>query len=97
LVSDERRLATWERFKSEVGSDPQAILAASEEVLTRALAGGGMLPNHRAAKILRCAQIAIERFGGETDLLVSLPTKDQRKELKRFPSIGSQARTRFSS
>jgi endonuclease-3 len=89
LVDDARRSTIFERLEREIGIDPVSLLAAGARKIEAAIAAGGMQPGRRAAKVLRCAEIALEYAGG--DLLASLCELDPKRAralLKRFPGIG---------
>ena len=75
LVDDARRYETFERLRAAIGVTPEAIAKRSREEIAEAIAGGGMLPEHRAEKVLECARLAVKV--GVTE-----------KTLRKFPSIG---------
>jgi len=91
LVDDERRSRVFTRLKRQVGVDPIKLLAAGARRIQAAISeDGGMRPPHRASKVYRCAELAIEFAGG--DLLAQLrasPPASQKRLLKRFPGIGN--------
>lgn len=77
----------FEAVRSRVGLAPDALLGASERVLAGALKAGGIVPELRASRLKLIARLATEEFGG--DLRSALgDTKEARKALKRFPTIG---------
>ena len=89
LVDDERRSFVFERLMNAAGRTPLEIVAAGKKKIEIAIRDGGMQPAHRAAKVLRCAEIALELAGGNlTSALKTLPDKKRRTLLKRFPGIG---------
>jgi len=75
LVDDARRYETFERLRAAIGVTPEAIAKRSREEIAEVIAGGGMLPEHRAEKVLECARLAVK--SGVTE-----------KTLRKFPSIG---------
>jgi endonuclease III len=75
LVDDARRQETFERLRATIGVTPEAIAKCSREEIAEVIAGGGMLPEHRADKVLECARLAVK--AGVTE-----------KTLRKFPSIG---------
>ena len=75
LVDDARRLETFERLRAAIGVMPEAIAAHSRDEIAEVIAGGGMLPEHRAEKVLECARLALRVGVSETTL-------------RKFPSIG---------
>ncbi len=88
LVDDEIRKRTFAALRKNVGVKPAALLDAGVKRIEKAIAGGGMQPAHRAAKVLRCAELAMEFAGGDLDAtLGELDERPRRKLLKRFPGI----------
>ena len=88
LVADDRRAEVYNRLHDTIGLEPAALLSAGPKRIERALAGGGMEPARRAAKVLRAAELVLEAADG--DLLATLRSLDLRKAralLKRFPGI----------
>jgi endonuclease III len=86
LVSDERRRAVFERLRSEVGLQPECLLAVPLAALARLIADGGMLAEHRAGKVQKAARIALEI--GTAELSRMAQAGEGRKQLRRFPGIG---------
>jgi len=88
LVDDETRTRTYRQMLENIGVAPTELLDAGVKRIEKAIAGGGMKPAHRAAKVLRCAEIA-EQFarGDLTAQLRALTEKPRRTLLKRFPGI----------
>ena len=88
LVSDERRSRVFKNLDERIGVDPASLLAAGARKIEAVIREGGMQPPHRAAKVLRCAQIAVDYADGELfETLRSLDLKARRTLLKRFPGI----------
>ncbi len=88
LVDDERRMATYRALEEAIGTTPEAILAADPKKLARAIRGGGMQPEHRAAKLIKAATIA-QRVGlPKLRALMKTAPEEARRVLKRFPGIG---------
>jgi endonuclease III len=88
LVDDERREQTYEHLRKAVGIAPQKLLAAGARKIEIAIREGGMQPPHRAAKVLRCAEIALTYADGDlAGTLAAMKAKPQRTLLKRFPGI----------
>ena len=75
LVDDARRRETFERLRDGVGLTPEAILKHSRAEIASVIAGGGMLPEHRADKVIESARLA--QSIGVTE-----------KTLRKFPSVG---------
>jgi endonuclease-3 len=88
LVDDARRRAAFEGLRREVGFDPESILRAPEQLLTEAIADGGMQPGRRAEKVRRCAAIAGELGREALAEAVRQGGPFARRILKRFPGIG---------
>lgn len=87
LASDERREAAFRALVKGVGRTPAALRAASREQLLE-LGLGGMHPERNVSKLLECADIAIERHGGDLASVLARPVAEARRELKRYPGIG---------
>jgi len=89
LVDDARRSCVFDTLKAKIGVTPMQLIAAGSKKIEAAIKDGGMQPPHRAAKVLHCAEIAIEFADGDlASTLKTLPAKKARKLLKRFPGIG---------
>jgi endonuclease III len=89
LVDDERRARTFEELRERIGVTPTQLLASGVRSIESAIADGGMQPAHRAAKVFRCAEIAMELADGDlARALDDADEKAQRRLLKRFPGIG---------
>lgn len=86
----------FEALKSEIGLAADALLCASDRALAKALQAGGIVPELRAARVKLIARLVTEDFGGDLRSALSA-TKEARKALKRFPTIGDPESTRFSS
>jgi endonuclease III len=88
LVTDERRALVFEELNERIGIGPAALLGAGARKIGAAIRDGGMQPSHRAAKVLRCAEIAVDYADGELfEALHPLDSKARRTLLKRFPGI----------
>jgi endonuclease-3 len=77
LVDDARRRETFEKLRDEIGLEPEAILAASPAKIAKVIEGGGMLPPHRAQKVIACARLA-QKIGVALD----------KKILRQYPGVG---------
>jgi len=80
LVGDEQREVAFRALRERVGTKPAEILAARKEVLLEVAKLGGILAEHRVKKLLRAAEIAQTKFGGDVPA--------EKRALKLFPSIG---------
>ena len=88
LVDDDRRARVFARLREEVGLDPEDVLGTPTPVLVEVIRGGGMLPEHRAEKLVKAANTALE-IGLETlRELIRTDPKKAGKLLQRFPGIG---------
>lgn len=86
LVDDERRRMVFELLRDKVGLEPERLLAVPTPALAGLIAGGGMLPEHRAEKVQKAARIAHEI--GTDELRRLARSGEGRKQLRRFPGIG---------
>ena len=71
-----------------VGTTAEKIRAARREVLLAIARKGGMHPEQRAERLVRCAEITLSRFGGDLRRAVALPSREARRALRLFPGIG---------
>jgi endonuclease III len=85
----------WDSLKKSVGIDPESILAASSEKLTRALAPGGMVPERRAERLKQIAARIVDEFGGDLRGRLVGPLAHTRKLLKSFPNIADPGADRI--
>lgn len=77
----------FEALRAGVGLSAAALLAASERSLTRALKAGGIVPELRASRLKLIARLVVAEFRGDLRSVLG-DTKQARKALKRFPTIG---------
>ena len=89
----------YEALVREVGTKPEAILAASKAKLAKLMRLGGIVPELRAERLKTIAKIVNEEFGGDLkwslEKLLQEEKKDPgkaihlvKKALKEFPVIG---------
>ena len=78
----------WTRCEHEIGISPEQILAATPAQLLKKAAIRGMVPEQSVEKLRRCAEIALDEFGGDLRPILKLPLAQAKKALKRFPAIG---------
>lgn len=77
----------FEALQRQIGLATDAVLSASDRSLASALRAGGIVPELRASRLKLIARLVTEDFAG--DLRGALgATKEARKALKRFPTIG---------
>jgi endonuclease III len=87
LASPARRREAFELLARTVGTTPPAILAAEPSSLAR-ITGHGILARTFAAKLVDCARIAFDDFGGDLDAVIRQPVDAAKRALRRFPGIG---------
>ncbi|MGH7452586.1 MAG: hypothetical protein ACRENG_14660, partial [bacterium] len=87
LADDERREQAFRLLKQRVGTKPQQILAAPDELLFE-IASLGILPEQRVEKLRKIAKIALEEFQGDLRAILKKPLREAKKSLQKFPSIG---------
>ena len=79
----------WDSLTSQIGVDPDRLLAASPARLALALKPGGMAPELRAMRLKEISGRIQKDFGGDLPTaLKGLSIAQVRATLKRFPSIG---------
>ena len=59
LVDDARRIQVFRRLKNEIGVEPEQILDHKPKEIETVIADGGMLPPHRAGKVMKAARVAV--------------------------------------
>jgi endonuclease III len=77
----------FEALKSTVGLSAAALLAANNRLLAKALRAGGIVPELRASRLKLIARLVTEEFSGDLRGILDA-SKEARKALKRFPTIG---------
>lgn len=88
MVADAVRTRVFARLRKLIGIKPTAILGAAPARLQQAIRDGGMQPARRAAKVQRCAEIAVEKADGDLkQTLKTLPPAKARALLRSFPGI----------
>ncbi|HEX9161871.1 MAG TPA: hypothetical protein VF980_09210 [Thermoanaerobaculia bacterium] len=88
LVDDARRLKVFRRLRDEIGTAPEQILEHQPKEIERAIEEGGMLPSHRAEKVIKAARLAAKIGLEELDRAITADIKKARKLLKQFPGVG---------
>lgn len=89
LAPDEKRDAAFDALQTNVGLQPTDILAAPTEELVKITGLGGIHAQHRAARLKEIAQIVLNDFDGDLNIVLWLPLARARKALQKFPSIGA--------
>jgi endonuclease III len=87
LADDDRRREAFQTLKRRVGTEPAQILSASDELLLE-VTRHGIMSEHFAEKLRKCAQIALEEFDGDLRPVLKLPFPKAKKALQKFPGIG---------
>jgi endonuclease-3 len=87
LADDDRRRQAFQTLKKRVGTDPEQILAASDEALVE-VASHGILAEQFAEKLRKCAQIHRDEFKGDLGAVLMWPTAKAKQALQKFPGIG---------
>ena len=88
LVDDDRRARVFARLREEVGLDPEDVLGTPTPVLVEVIRDGGMLPEHRAEKLVKAANTALEIGLDRLRELIRTDPKKAGKLLQKFPGIG---------
>jgi len=88
LVEDDRREAAFAALRDQIGLRPTDLLSASTEQLLEITKLGGIHPEMRVQRLKEIAQIVLNDFEGDLDVVLGLPLKQALKELQKFPSIG---------
>jgi endonuclease III len=86
-ASDQTCARGWAALTSEAGVEPEAILAAGQQRLARALKAGGMVPDVRAARLLEIAERVRNECGGDLRAALAGHVAGARKLLRKFPGI----------
>jgi endonuclease III len=87
LADDDRRQEAFQTLKRRIGTEPALILSAPDEALLE-VTRHGILAEHFATKLRKCAQIALEEFDGNLRPVLKLPFPRAKKALRQFPGIG---------
>jgi endonuclease III len=87
LALPARRREAFALLARTIGTTPPAILAAERSALER-VTGHGILKRAFAAKLVECARIAFEQFGGDVNPTIRQPLDAAKRALRRFPGIG---------
>jgi endonuclease III len=85
----------WEKLNSEIGIEPDKLLAALPEKLAKALKAGGMVPELRALRLKEIAMRVQNELGGDLRAALTGPVANARKLLKKFPNIADPGSDRI--
>lgn len=95
-ASDATCTKGWESLKSQIGVEPERLLAASPSRLALALKPGGMMPELRAMRLQEIADRIEKEFRGDlAGALRGLSITRARAALKKFPSIADPGADRI--
>ncbi len=96
MIDDEKRAALLDEFRTRVGIDPRAVLAADRATLLDITRRGGMAPDKRAERLVETARLVMATCGGDlSGELAKLPTPKARAMLRRFPGTGEPGADRI--
>src|SRR5260370_23829187 len=87
LADDDRRQQAFQTLKKRIGTEPTKILSASDEALLE-VTRHGIMPEHFADKLRKCAKIVLEGFDGDLHPVLKLPFPKAKKALQKFPGLG---------
>jgi endonuclease-3 len=85
----------WDKLKSEIGIEPQKLLAATPRKLASALKAGGMVPELRGLRLKEIAVRVKDQLGGDLRAALAGPVAKARKTLKEFPGISDPGADRI--
>jgi len=94
-ASDNACTKGWDRLISEVGIEPEKLLAAKPAKLAAALKPGGMFPELRAERVKEVVLRVQNEFGGDLAAALHGPIAQARKILKSFPGIADPGADRI--
>jgi endonuclease-3 len=95
-ASDTRCAKGWESLTSQIGVDPQQIIAAKPQQLASALKPGGMVPELRAMRLKEIAERIVKQYAGDLRAGLNGRSLPQvRAALKQFPNIGDPGADRI--
>jgi endonuclease III len=85
----------WDKLRSEVGIEPQALLQATASKLASLLKSGGLVPQVRALRLKKIAKRVRDELGGDLPAALRGPLSQARKVLKKFPGIAEPGADRI--
>lgn len=94
-ASDAACAKGWKKLGSEIGIDPDKLLAATPRALAAALKPGGLIPELRALRLKEIAMRVRDQLGGDLRAALAGPTSHARKILKKFPGIADPGADRI--
>lgn len=87
LATRARREAAFAELKAAIGTTPASILAATPAALKRVTVHG-ILKGDFAKKLVDCARLARDEFGGDLDARLPADGAAAKRALRQFPGIG---------
>lgn len=87
LADDDRRQQAFQTLKKRIGTEPIQIRSASDEALLE-VTRHGIMSQHFADKLRKCARIVLEDFDGDLWPALQLPFHKAKRALQKFPGIG---------
>jgi endonuclease III len=94
-ASDAACTKGWDKLKTQVGIEPDNLLAATPSKLAIALKPGGMVPELRALRLKEVAIREKDKLGGDLHAALIGPISEARKTLKKFPGIADPGADRI--
>ncbi|HYX52275.1 MAG TPA: hypothetical protein VE783_02415 [Candidatus Limnocylindrales bacterium] len=94
-ASDERCAKGWQALTTQIGIEPELLLAATPSKLAAALKSGGMVPELRAMRVKEIAARVKDEFNGELRSALVGTISEARKTLKSFPNIADPGADRI--
>lgn len=85
----------WQKLSSDVGIEPEKLLAATPAKLASALKPGGMVPELRALRLKEIAMRVKDQCGGDLRASLTGSVADARRKLKAFHSIADPGADRI--
>ena len=87
MANDERREEGFRALQKRVGTRPEQVLSAAEDVLLD-VTSHGIVSETFAAKLRLCAKICLQAFAGDVRQILKWPLPKAKKALQKFPGIG---------
>lgn len=88
LVDDARVTETYASLVSKIGSTPEAVLDANPAAVKSAIGRGGAFLDDRVRKLTQSARLAVTLFQGDMRQVGTIPQRDAKRMLRKFPGIG---------
>jgi len=88
-TSESNCLRAYKGLKDRFEITPQALIAAPEKEIRKAIKSGGLY-NIKAKRLKDVAKVVIEEYNNNLDSVLSLPKEDAKKQLLKLPGIGDK-------